>query len=107
LAHAFHNLFDMASEKKAWVSSQIQENNWALTFRHSLSQQDFRCWQLLYALSKDTFFKMTWIRSFGRQVPPLASQFVLSTSCCNLRVHRILHWSIFRRWWRSCDYIRL
>ena len=26
----------MASDKKAWINSQIQKNNWALTFRHPL-----------------------------------------------------------------------
>ena len=37
LAYAFLNLFYMASDKDAWVSSQIQDNNWALTFCHPIS----------------------------------------------------------------------
>jgi len=37
LAYAFPSLFEMASDKEAWVSLQIQDNNWALTFRHPLS----------------------------------------------------------------------
>ena len=38
LSYAFHSLFEMASDKDAWVSSQIQDNDWAFTFCHPFSQ---------------------------------------------------------------------
>ena len=36
LALTFPSLFDMPSDKDVWVSSYIQDNNWALSFRHPL-----------------------------------------------------------------------
>jgi len=37
LAYAFASLFDVASNKDAWVNSQIQDNDWALSFCPPLS----------------------------------------------------------------------
>jgi len=36
--YAYPSLFEMVVDQDAWVSSQIQDNEWALTFRFPLSQ---------------------------------------------------------------------
>jgi len=37
LALIFPNFFEMAADQDVWVSSQIQDNDWAVFFHHPLS----------------------------------------------------------------------
>ena len=56
LALAFLNLFDMEADKNIWVSSQIQENDWVISFRHPLSPTRLQMLALLVgALQGHTF----------------------------------------------------
>jgi len=56
LALAFLNLFDMAADKNVWVSSQIEENDWVISFHHPLSPIRLQMLALLMsALQGHTF----------------------------------------------------
>ena len=74
--------FEMASNKDAWVSSQIQENDWAITFSHPCPRPDFRRWQASFALCASIQVVMALTRLFVIYAcqPPLL--FVLSIFCC-------------------------
>ena len=65
LAHVFSNLFEVASDKETWVSSQVQDNNWAITFRHHLSVVILKMLTALICtlrehIFQDTMDKIIW-----------------------------------------------
>ena len=56
LAHAFSSFFEMAFDVDTWVSSQIQDNDWAFTFHNPLSLLRFQVLPaLLCTLQLHTF----------------------------------------------------
>ena len=69
LSLAFPNLFDMVADKDVWISSQIQDNDWAIFFHYPLTPTRLQMLAVLMEVLKGQHYRMLWTRWFGGAVP--------------------------------------